>query len=508
MQRTTILQRLLFVALLPMIMFAAAQSAGADRPWPVLGGLADFGPAIFYLLAAAVAAALACWVARSLSRPLADACEAIDAMAHAELGAPAPAGSARSEIDRLNAAVEQIADLLREQHRRDLVLLDVDRKRQAERRTGLMTMAHELEEATEFGMRTIVDAALALRGKADEMRSALETVRDASDATARAAEGSRNLNDQASRLSEQIVAAISDIADQIERSTAASREAVERAAGSRDIIQALASAADDIGEIVGVIDTIASQTNLLALNATIEAARAGDAGKGFAVVASEVKALATETGRSTGAIGGRIAEIQSRTRQVVTSLESVANAIDRLSAVTISISAAMDQQRAAIRGFSAGTRQTANAVSDVAGRMAHIADLVTGSTIRATEIDGVATEVQRISESLRVGIPDIARKATRADMRECPRYDVELWADIEVNGRSLPVRVHDISESGVRLAKRPELTEGVPVTVTIPGLHPVSGKVVREHDTTVGCCFEPQRLKTEEIRRLIAAPAA
>ena len=132
--------------------------------------------------------------------------------------------------------------------------------------------------------------------KADEMRSALETVRAASDETALAAEGSRTMNTEATRLSEQIIAAIGAIADQVERGSTASREAVERAAGSRDIINALASAADDIGEIVGVIDAIASQTNLLALNATIEAARAGDAGKGFAVVASEVKTLATETG--------------------------------------------------------------------------------------------------------------------------------------------------------------------------------------------------------------------
>jgi methyl-accepting chemotaxis protein len=53
-----------------------------------------------------------------------------------------------------------------------------------------------------------------------------------------------------------------------------------------------------IGEIIGVIDSIAFQTNILALNAAVEAARAGDQGRGFAVVASEVRALA---GRSAAA---------------------------------------------------------------------------------------------------------------------------------------------------------------------------------------------------------------
>jgi Methyl-accepting chemotaxis protein len=47
-------------------------------------------------------------------------------------------------------------------------------------------------------------------------------------------------------------------------------------------VQGLAVAAHKIGEVIGLINDIASQTNLLALNATIEAARAGEAGKGFA----------------------------------------------------------------------------------------------------------------------------------------------------------------------------------------------------------------------------------
>ncbi|MCK1524091.1 hypothetical protein IVB13_28420 [Bradyrhizobium sp. 17] len=64
-------------------------------------------------------------------------------------------------------------------------------------------------------------------------------------------------------------------------------------------MQGLQKSAGRIGEVVGLINTIAQQTNLLALNATIEAARAGEAGRGFAVVASEVKSLASQTAKAT-----------------------------------------------------------------------------------------------------------------------------------------------------------------------------------------------------------------
>lgn len=509
MHRLTIAERLAAVAPLPFLAYLAAQWLGAGTPWPWLGAFAAYGPALFTVAMAALAVGLSYWIGRSLARPLVNSCDAIDALARGELDyPPATADVPRMEIDRLLAEIDLLADLLRDQHRRDLMLIDLERKRQASRRENLSNMARELDDATELGMHTIVDASTILKEKSEQMRAALDTVRTASDETACAAESSRSMNEQVTQFSEQIIAAIAAIAEQVERGSAVSREAVERAAHSRDIMNALASAADDIGEIVGVIDSIANQTNLLALNATIEAARAGDAGKGFAVVASEVKSLATETGKSTGQIGGRITEIQSRTRQVVASLGGVANAIDQLSEVTGSISAAMDQQRAAIQGFSMSTRETSGAITDVAGRMAHIADLVDRSAAHAAAVAEVATQLQHTSESLKIAIPDIARRATRAEMREFPRFEVDFTAHLDVNGRSVVARIHDISESGLRVEKLPELTVGAPIVMTIDGFHPVSGRVLRAHEQTVGVCFEPQRLKTEEIRRLITRKAA
>jgi methyl-accepting chemotaxis protein len=97
-------------------------------------------------------------------------------------------------------------------------------------------------------------------------------------------------------------------------------------------------------------------------------------------------------------------------------LSGVAEAVDQLSDVTQSVSAAIKQQRAAAENFAVSAQETSAAVSDVAGRMVGIADMVERSRATAQDVSAVAAQMHATSHTLCHEIPDIVRKAVMAEL--------------------------------------------------------------------------------------------
>ena len=119
---------------------------------------------------------------------------------------------------------------------------------------------------------------------------------------------------------EELVSGGKEIMDDLIKQVQNSEEASKHVAGE---MESLRENANNMQNILSLINSITSQTGLLALNASIEAARAGEAGKGFAVVASEISSLASQTKDATGNISALIESIEVSINQVTESINNL-----------------------------------------------------------------------------------------------------------------------------------------------------------------------------------------
>jgi methyl-accepting chemotaxis protein len=239
-----------------------------------------------------------------------------------------------------------------------------------------------------------------LAGAATELQSTAEglaaSAQAASGQSAAAAEQSEltSANVQTvAAAAEQLSASIAEITRQVAQATQVAARAAADAERTDVVVGALAEGARKIGDVVGLINSIAGQTNLLALNATIEAARAGDAGKGFAVVASEVKALATQTARATDEIAQQVGQIRSATDEAVSSIHGIAGVIGEVRAISTAIAAAVEQQGAA-------TQEIARNVGEAAMRSGEVSRNIAGLNAGAGEAEAAAATMLTAANEL------------------------------------------------------------------------------------------------------------
>jgi len=213
---------------------------------------------------------------------------------------------------------------------------------------------------------------------------------------------------------EGLAKSIDEIGQQAGAATKITTSAVSQVAATTAMVRNLVTVVHRIGEIINLINAIASQTNLLALNATIEAARAGDAGRGFAVVASEVKNLASQTAKATDEIASHIDAVQGGTNEVVTAIEAISATIDEINNISATIAAAVTQQNATTGEIARSAEQAAGSSRDVSTNIRSVSSAAADTGQVAIEMVRAAVALTEQAAGLRQGADAFIAKVRAA----------------------------------------------------------------------------------------------
>jgi methyl-accepting chemotaxis protein len=337
----------------------------------------------------------------SVVRPIGILTAAMGHLADGEKGVEIPGTGRGDEIGSMARAVGVFKDNMIESERLRAEQGHLKEAAATERKAEMAHLADEFEQVVGGIVKSVATAATELRDQAEVMSATAEETNRQSSAVASASNEAATSVQTVSAAAEELSTSVEEIARQINQSNDIAARAVREAETTNGQVAALANAAQKIGDVVRLIDDIASQTNLLALNATIEAARAGDAGKGFAVVASEVKTLATQTGKATEEITSQIAAVQAATQKSVTAIAGIGETIRTISSISGSIAAAVEEQSAATREIARNVEQAAQGTSEVTQNITGVSQAANQTGSAANKVLGAAGDLTGQADRLR-----------------------------------------------------------------------------------------------------------
>ncbi|PSW14375.1 methyl-accepting chemotaxis protein [Photobacterium rosenbergii] len=226
----------------------------------------------------------------------------------------------------------------------------------------------------------------------------------------------------------ELLAASSEIANNISDTATAAQNGQDNAVKSQEIsqqaavsidalaneiqsaqaqIQTLEAQSQNINKVTSVIRDITEQTNLLALNAAIEAARAGEHGRGFAVVADEVRQLAQRTHSSTQEIEQTIEQLLKTVSQSVAAMQhsqalaegTVAHTKQAKEAADLILKAITDISDRSLQIASASEQQAAVS-AEIDQNIHRIAELATNTATAVSQTSTSSQEVAKMAEQL------------------------------------------------------------------------------------------------------------
>jgi len=351
---------------------------------------------------------------RTITKPITTLGEVMRKLTENQLNVNVPYVKQMTEIGDMARKVEIFKKHAIEKVEQEKRQKEAEIALQVEKKKAIDDMAGRFEQKVQVIIEEVAEEVENVKKLSEQMASIIEGTNKKTAMVAEAADyTSRNVNAVAT-AAEEMSSSIRRVAGQIIKSGESVKSAVTANSNANRVAAMLSTAANKIGEIVSLIQSIAGQINLLALNATIESARAGEAGKGFAVVANEVKNLATQTGRATGEISSQVVNIQDVAKQVMEALATISTSIEQVDQYSTAISSAIHEQSSATDEIAENITSAASKTQQISADMIDMNLASTGASECAVEALSAVNELVANAERLSAAMDSFLRDVRAA----------------------------------------------------------------------------------------------
>jgi len=399
-------------------------------------------------------------LSRAIANPISNMTGVMGKLAAGDNTVDIPAIGRKDEVGRMAEAVQSFKDAAIEKIRLEgeaaeqrRATEEERRAAEAERAAAAKDQSHVVEGLAQ-GLERLAAGVLTFRlndafaphyeklradfnAAMQQMQSTVSEVATNTAAVRTASTEISQASDNLSRRTEQQAASLEETAAALDQITATVRKTAEGAGQARDAVGSaradaersgvvvrdavaamseIESSAQQISQIIGVIDEIAFQTNLLALNAGVEAARAGDAGRGFAVVASEVRALAQRSADAAKEIKALISASSQQVDRGVSLVGETGKVLERIVTQVTQINGVVTEIAASAEEQSTGLQQVNTAVNQMDQVTQQNAAMVEEATAASHALTSEADALSRLIARFELGDakPAPAQQSTSA----------------------------------------------------------------------------------------------